>query len=384
MKVLFVLSGSSIYAGSTKAFMGLLDFVLKDGIQVGVLCPQNNGVYPELIKRGVEVVVSDLRFSIWPIRTGLKHKILFIPRLLYRSTMNLVAYYRLLRFAKQFRPDIIHTNVSVVDIGFRVARELGIQHVWHIREYGKLDFDFAPSYKSFLRKLNAEGNKCIAITEGVKAYHSLSDTKCEVIYDGVMSEKDCRYKKQKRPYFLFAGRLDESKGIEDCIRSFTIYYNETNSRVELWVAGSTTDNNYFEHLKRLAGTAPVKFLGMRNDIYDLMYDATALIVPSRHEGFGFITAEAMFNGCLVIGRNTSGTKEQMDNGRTITGEEIALRFESEKELVSRLKEVDGRDLSEYEDMIMNGQRVVRQLYSRESHAAKVLSLYRRLLSQSVY
>lgn len=58
----------------------------------------------------------------------------------------------------------------------------------------------------------------------------------------------------------------------------------------------------------------VVFLGMRKDIYSLMKDAMALIVPSYWEGFGFITTEAMFNGCLVIGRNTSGTKEQFDNG----------------------------------------------------------------------
>jgi glycosyltransferase involved in cell wall biosynthesis len=38
-----------------------------------------------------------------------------------------------------------------------------------------------------------------------------------------------------------------------------------------------------------------------------MAHATALIVSSYHEGFGFITVEAMFNGCLVIGNNKGGT-----------------------------------------------------------------------------
>ena len=45
-----------------------------------------------------------------------------------------------------------------------------------------------------------------------------------------------------------------------------------------------------------------------------MSKALALFVPSSFEGFGFITVEAMFCGCLVIGRNTGGTKEQFDNG----------------------------------------------------------------------
>lgn len=49
-----------------------------------------------------------------------------------------------------------------------------------------------------------------------------------------------------------------------------------------------------------------------------MNRATALIVPSPFEAFGLITAEAMFNKCLVIGKDTAGTKEQFDNGQKNT------------------------------------------------------------------
>lgn len=383
MRILYVLSGSTIYAGATKAFMGLLDCVLDQGVQVAVLCPEKNGIYDELIHRGVDVIVSDVRFTIWPIHKGIKHKLLFIPRLIYRNSLNVLAYLRLLRFAKKWKPDIIHSNVSVVDIGFKVARRIGVQHVWHIREYGDFDFDIAPTYGIFLRKLNADGNFCVSITEGVKEHHHLSDSKCEVIYDGVMSASACRYNSEKSPYFLFAGRLEEAKGIEFCIKAYTQFYNDTKTKTELWVAGSSIDNQYYDYLKKLAGSAPVKFLGMRKDVYDLMYNAKALIVPSRHEGFGFITAEAMFNGCLVLGRNTSGTKEQMDNGLKETGSEIALRFETLDELISQMKEVEKNDVEYYYDMIMKAQKVVHSNYTKEAHASKVMILYRRLLGQKI-
>lgn len=42
-----------------------------------------------------------------------------------------------------------------------------------------------------------------------------------------------------------------------------------------------------------------------------MNRATALIVPSPFEAFGLITAEAMFNKCLVIGKDTAGTKNNL-------------------------------------------------------------------------
>ena len=70
MKVLYVLSGSTPFAGSTKAFKVLLIYVLKSGIEVCVLCPDKNGIYQNLMQCGVHVIVSDVRFTIWPIHKG--------------------------------------------------------------------------------------------------------------------------------------------------------------------------------------------------------------------------------------------------------------------------------------------------------------------------
>ena len=63
-----------------------------------------------------------------------------------------------------------------------------------------------------------------------------------------------------------------------------------------------------------------------------MRQAKAIIIPSHNEGFGRCMPEAMFNGCLCIGHDTGGTKEQMDNGTEATGEDIALRYQTEDQL----------------------------------------------------
>ena len=70
----------------------------------------------------------------------------------------------------------------------------------------------------------------------------------------------------------------------------------------------------------------ILFLGYRQDVFDLMAKAKALIVASDFEGFGFITAEAMYAGCYVIGKNTAGTKLQFDNLNKKLGYEIGSRF----------------------------------------------------------
>ena len=119
----------------------------------------------------------------------------------------------------------------------------------------------------------------------------------------------------------------------------------------------------------------IKLLGIRKDILEFYSHAKAFIVPSLSEGFGFITAEAMFSGCLVIGNNTAGTKEQFDNGKEITGEEIALRYSTQEQLIQHLIDVTNNPSLEYEAMILRGQAVAKQLYSIEENANKIHKFY---------
>ena len=107
-----------------------------------------------------------------------------------------------------------------------------------------------------------------------------------------------------------------------------------------------------------------------------MRGALALVVPSRFEGFGFITVEAMLNGCLVIGNNTAGTKEQFDIGKRQTGSEIGLRYDNAFELqvlMNRALEEDFREMKE------NARRVVLQNYTIEKNAEDILCLYKKIL-----
>ena len=122
----------------------------------------------------------------------------------------------------------------------------------------------------------------------------------------------------------------------------------------------------------------VILLGMRNDILSLYKEAKAFIVPSLFEGFGLITAEAMFSGCLVIGNDTAGTKEQFDNGKEITGEEIGLRYNTQEQLVQHLIDVTNNSTEYYTPMILRAQQVVSQLYSTETHVKNVYNLYNRI------
>jgi len=99
-----------------------------------------------------------------------------------------------------------------------------------------------------------------------------------------------------RPYFLFVGRLERIKGLQNVIPVFRNY-----READLLVAGG---GNYEPELRRLAlGMENVVFLGRlpAGRLHAFYRDAVALIVPSIcYEVFGIVVLEAFSNGTPVI------------------------------------------------------------------------------------
>ena len=101
-----------------------------------------------------------------------------------------------------------------------------------------------------------------------------------------------------RPYFLFVGRLERIKGLDDVIPIFREF-----TGADLLIAG---DGEYAPTLKRLAAGAPgVKFIGRvaPEDLDRYYRGAIALIVPSAgFETFGIILIEAFRQATPVLAR----------------------------------------------------------------------------------
>lgn len=104
--------------------------------------------------------------------------------------------------------------------------------------------------------------------------------------------------KPLRPYFLFVGRLEREKGVQDVIPLF----NES-SPIEFWIAGRGT---FEPKLRRLAAGNPrVRFLGQKtpSELRKLYAAAIALLVPSIfYETFGYVVLEAFREGTPVVAR----------------------------------------------------------------------------------
>lgn len=380
MKILFLLHSSGKNEGSSIAVLSIIQQMKKYGNTLHVVCPRTGRMVETLNQIGIETTIIKYANAIYP-KIFTKKSIFSWPiRLVERIWYNHTAEKKLCRLVSSFHPDIIHTNVGVLRVGYYVAKKMGIPHVWHIREteIGLL-FHHYPSYR-YQCKLLKDNNYNIAITESVKLYYSLNEKNSKVIYDGVISNKYNPPKITKEKYFLFVGRITKSKGPDWAINAF-LKVIEQCPDTELWLAGTNSGpfaKTLIDRVSNSKGRNRIKFLGQRNDIYDLMTRAMAVLVPSICEGFGFITVEAMANRTIVIGRNTGGTKEQFDNGLKLTGQEIALRCESEEDMASHMIEIYKKGEQHWKEMINSAESVVKDLYTVENNTKQIIDIYKKL------
>ena len=138
-----------------------------------------------------------------------------------------------------------------------------------------------------------------------------------------------------RPYFLFVGRLEKIKGLDDVIPAFR---SGMDIGADLVIAG---DGDYRADLERLANGNPrVRFLGRLHpdDLSRWYRHARALVVPSIcFETFGIILIEAFRSGTPVIARRLGPFPEIVEAAGA--GE----LFETEDELIAALRRLSDDD-----------------------------------------
>ena len=377
MKVLYLLNSTKM-GGANISFINLVKELSDKGVKSYIIYPDEkiDKVFKRKISPYCEKMYSVPMKSHYHDSQQNKIKKYIKGTRIYENLRFYPENKEVEKIVKLVNPDIIHTNVGVIQAGYKVSKKLNIPHIWHLREYQTKDFgwEIEPSKKAFIKRLNT----CytIAITEGIQQYFQLNNSpKSKVIYNGCFSEKDTNFSFPKEKYFLCCSRVSPEKGHEEVIKAFA-EFQKTHLDYKLLIAGFGT-NEYLKKLKKIAKTKncadSIKFLGFRNDVRSLMDHAMALIVASKFEGFGRMTAEAAFRGCMVIGHNTGGTKEILskiggysyDNG-------IA-------DLIDKMNKVAELDESKYVCQAKMAQEKAVNIFSNEQSAKKIFEFYKQIM-----
>lgn len=283
---------------------------------------------------------------------------------------------------REVQPDIVHTNVGVIRAGYYAAKETNIPHIWHVREYqtkglGWRIFPTKEAYESLLRH-----SYVITISKDLINHFNLTglnNVKC--VYNGCFSEKEVTNIYPKQKYFLCCSQITKQKGLDEAIKAFSVFKENRNyAEYRLLIAGFGK-KSIVEDLRKLSREVQcgdtVDFIGYQEDVCPFLDNATALIVSSQYEGFGRMTAEACFRGCLVIGNNTGGTKEiiEQTGGFHYTGSYL--------DLADKMKTVAELDENQYIDQMKKSQCVAVELFSNERCAESVFEIYKDIIKSHI-
>lgn len=380
MKILFIMH-TSLLDGSTFSLFNLMRELQKKCVEMVLVIPGNNKLSDDFIQylEGIKVDLRrvDLGLSVITSFPQRKKSLLrWFLRIIKLPFQKIISKRKLIHIINETHPDIIHTNSGVVHEGFSVAQKMRIPHVWHLREYQTLDskYKILPSLSAFRKMLRK--SYVITITNDIRKYFWLIDYfKAKTIYNGILSHDDTTIVFPKKKYFFMSSRVAKAKGHLEVIKAFEIVH-KTNPDYELWIAGFG-DYDYLkllhDTLETMSCKNSVKFLGFRKDAVDLMAYAKALIVASSNEGFGRMTAEAAFKGCMVIGKNTAGTKEILDavGGISYLGDQ--------SELALKMQQVITMSEDEYRKKIIVTQQKAVSLYSIEANGNNIYNFYLKIL-----
>jgi glycosyltransferase involved in cell wall biosynthesis len=135
------------------------------------------------------------------------------------------------------------------------------------------------------------------------------------------------------PYVLHVGEYGPHKGFGTAA-SLAATLAAAHLPHELWMAGRVVDDNRGPVEAALAGAGPearsrIRLLGLVPDLVSVYQGAAALVVTSRHEGFGLPALEAMACGVPVVAFANSAVVEVVGDAGTLVPDGDGARLAEE-------------------------------------------------------
>lgn len=293
---------------------------LKNNFDFLVIIPEHGKMEEELIKNNINYKILFLqRCAYYNFKSFKDH---FIKTLKYFKNKN-YNHSELYKIVNHFKPDLIYTNTSVMSVGLEVAKKIKKPHIWHIREYGDIDFNiqYYPS-KSYMKYLFSKNHKTIFTTKLLRKHWSCENkSNSVVIYNGVKVKATSKPVNSLNSTIKIGivGMISESKGQLEAVKIVNNYnqnYNKASNAIVLQIYGESVDKHYYKTIQDYIVendlNENVVFMGYvsNNTIYN---DIDILLSCSKNEGFGRTIIEAMSGAIPVIAKNSGGPTEIIDD-----------------------------------------------------------------------
>jgi glycosyltransferase involved in cell wall biosynthesis len=243
----------------------------------------------------------------------------------YPGLRHPLAFARLVRTMRAYRPTIVHTHLQAANLYGRLAARLARVPIVVATEHNVYT-DKARRYVAVERWLARTTDALIAVSEEVRRFMSqqlgLASSSIRIVPNGVTlpaasPSRVAAIQAQTSSVGLRLGTvasLTAKKGHEHLLRALALV-RERGIACSLVLAGDGAERERLERLRDELGlTGQVQFLGAVSNVADVLAAIDVFVLPSVVEGLPLALLEAMLAGKAVIATSVGGVPEVVRSG----------------------------------------------------------------------
>ena len=225
------------------------------------------------------------------------------------------AWHKMKHILLKFRPDFVVVG------GYTLPLSLLLKFYCYLRRIEYFYWLEKPLPSSIFKRVvrsviwaitlpHSKGILCIG-SRALKIYKKYSNNLLNLPYSINLSkyqEKKVFISAGNKVKFLYVGQYIERKGISELLQAFS-EIDETKAQLALVGSGKL---NYLvdEYAKKFKQIENIGFVNPQS-LYKLYSKYDVLIIPSNHDGWAVVVAEAMASGLAIIGTETTGAFEDL-------------------------------------------------------------------------
>lgn len=380
MKVLYIASGDYKY-GASKSMMSLLLYLKEYHHVEPILLTKK---YNKLNK-----ICNDLKienYSCWycDFMSGSPYSCFLFKFMKHMVKFSLyivgsLTQYRIDKCGIDFSTiDIVHTNLNRISAGAYLSSKFKIPHVWHIREFGKEDYNVLFYKPHTIKYMNENADVFITISDAVRKcwiQKGLDKHKLKTVYNGIETQKYIPKKTNNNNNLklVIAGHIQPNKGQLQLVKAIALLPIEIRNCISVDIIGE----GYWDYIYKIKKTIKkyslynIHLLGYCDNMSPKLSEYDVGIICSKSEAFGRITIEYIRAGLYVIASNTGANPELIQHKKL----GILYEYGNIKSLAKCIEHIF------YHKDVLHTDHSTNNIFTIEDYAENIYKIYQELLSR---
>lgn len=364
--VLAELAGSATYGGGERYLELLFDHLDPARYRPLLICPEPGPFVERMEKRGVETHLVELA-----------------------PLFNPFALWRLTRLLVRKRVTILQTHGARANFYGRLAGRLaGVPVIISTVHNSLKDYEVRSLRRglyAFLLRLTLPIVHRIICVSDANRYDVIEEcpaaaARVQTVYNGVDPSAFPSLPDRKKvreelgiasgPVLVMIARLTEQKGHRFLLQACPNLLNTWPQFCCVFVGTGELQGSLYRMAMDLGVDKACRFVGVRDDIADVLAAADVVVLPSLSEGFPFVLLEALAMGCPVIASRVNGVPELIEDHKN----GLLVPPRDSPALAAAIREILG-DPTAASKMGAVGRAVVRERFTADRMVADTTAIF---------